>query len=59
MLIFAEKFSLINSLTENDLSNYPALRLSDAWEAKIYPDHGWGKEDKQQMICSYKFVLQK
>jgi len=42
LLTVAEKFSTIDALTENSFSGYPTERLAKAWEAKIYPDHGWG-----------------
>jgi alpha-mannosidase len=38
----AEKFSAINSLLEGNFRNYDEQKFSEAWEAKIYPDHGWG-----------------
>jgi alpha-mannosidase len=38
----AEKFSVINALLDKDFEEYPVDRLTNAWEAKIYPDHGWG-----------------
>lgn len=38
----AEKFSLINALLDKNFEEYPVDRLAGAWEAKIYPDHGWG-----------------
>jgi alpha-mannosidase len=42
LLTAAEKFSTFNALVENSFSSYPANELSEAWEAAIYPDHGWG-----------------
>ncbi|GHT25202.1 hypothetical protein FACS189430_11490 [Bacteroidia bacterium] len=42
ILTAVEKFSTFNALLENSFSNYPAQKLSTAWEAAIYPDHGWG-----------------
>ncbi|WP_421811346.1 glycoside hydrolase family 38 C-terminal domain-containing protein [Flagellimonas sp.] len=38
----AEKFATINALLEGSFARYPEDRLQKAWEAKIYPDHGWG-----------------
>jgi alpha-mannosidase len=38
----AEMFSTIDSVLKGSFDNYPAQKLSDAWEASIYPDHGWG-----------------
>lgn len=42
LLTQAEKFATANALVSNSFRNYPAARLRQAWEAKIYPDHGWG-----------------
>lgn len=47
LLTMAEKFATIDALTENSFVNYPAKRLQTAWEAKIYPDHGWGGKNGQ------------
>jgi alpha-mannosidase len=38
----AEKFAAINSLLEGTFRNYNVAAFDEAWEAKIYPDHGWG-----------------
>jgi alpha-mannosidase len=42
LLTAAEKFATFDALTGKSFSNYPARELSEAWEAAIYPDHGWG-----------------
>ncbi len=42
LLTVAEKFATANALIDNSFVNYPEERLNRAWEAKIYPDHGWG-----------------
>lgn len=42
LLTQAEKFATANSLVQGSFANYPATRLKNAWESKIYPDHGWG-----------------
>jgi alpha-mannosidase len=42
LLPIAEKFSTINALIDGSFINYPQDQLNKAWEAKIYPDHGWG-----------------
>lgn len=42
LLTMAEKFATANALTEGSFVNYPEQQLKAAWEAKIYPDHGWG-----------------
>ena len=42
MMTVAEKFSTIDALLQGSFRNYPEERLNNAWESKIYPDHGWG-----------------
>ncbi len=42
LLTAAEKFAAADAMIENSFSKYPAGQLEKAWEAKIYPDHGWG-----------------
>ncbi len=38
----AEKFAAVNGLLEGNFRNYDESGFDEAWEAKIYPDHGWG-----------------
>jgi alpha-mannosidase len=38
----AEKFTAINALIEGNFRNYDEAKFNETWEAKIYPDHGWG-----------------
>lgn len=38
----AEKFATANAMIDGSFKKYPELELREAWEAKIYPDHGWG-----------------
>jgi alpha-mannosidase len=47
LLPAAEAFSTVRALLEGRFDSYPAKRLSDAWEAAIYPDHGWGGKEGQ------------
>jgi len=42
LLTQLEKIASINALLEGSFNSYPEKRLQNAWEAKIYPDHGWG-----------------
>ncbi|WP_299577992.1 glycosyl hydrolase-related protein [uncultured Sunxiuqinia sp.] len=42
LLTMAEKFATANALVDGSFVNYPETELRNAWEAKIYPDHGWG-----------------
>jgi alpha-mannosidase len=47
LLPAAETFSTIRALLYGSFKAYPAERLSAAWEAAIYPDHGWGGKEGQ------------
>ncbi len=47
LLPMAEKFATIDAMTDQSFNKYPAARLQKAWEAKIYPDHGWGGKNGQ------------
>lgn len=47
LLTAAEKFATINALIDQSFIKYPQLELNRAWEAKIYPDHGWGGKQGQ------------
>ncbi len=38
----AEKFSAIDGLLEGNFRNWDERKFNEAWQAKIYPDHGWG-----------------
>ncbi len=42
LLCEAETFSTVRSLLEGSFESYPQARLTEGWEAAIYPDHGWG-----------------
>jgi len=42
LMTIAEKFSTIDAMLSGSFDAYPHDRLTRAWEAKIYPDHGWG-----------------
>ncbi len=42
LLTQAEKFATANAWIDGSFKNYPHEELTNAWEAKIYPDHGWG-----------------
>jgi alpha-mannosidase len=47
LLPAAETFSAIRALLYGSFKAYPAERLDAAWEAAIYPDHGWGGKEGQ------------
>ncbi|WP_027066791.1 glycosyl hydrolase-related protein [Maribacter sp. Hel_I_7] len=38
----AEIFGTVDALLNKNFDDYPASRLSKAFEESIYPDHGWG-----------------
>jgi alpha-mannosidase len=42
LLPAAETFSTVDALLAKSFSRYPQRDLTLAWEAQIYPDHGWG-----------------
>jgi len=42
LLPAAEIFSTVEALLSQSPQRYPRRQLTDAWEALIYPDHGWG-----------------
>ncbi len=45
LLPAAEKFSVVASLLDAEKMPYPESVFDEAWQAKIYPDHGWGGHD--------------
>jgi len=47
LLPAAEAFSTVRALLEGSFASYPANRLDTAWQAAIYPDHGWGGKEGQ------------
>jgi len=47
LLPMAEKFAAANALVKGNFNEYPYERLNNAWEAKIFPDHGWGGKNGQ------------
>lgn len=44
LLPAAEKFAAINTMVDGSYRKYPVDLFAQAWESKIYPDHGWGGE---------------
>ncbi len=42
LLPAAEKFATANAMADGSYSKYPTELFWQAWESKIYPDHGWG-----------------
>jgi alpha-mannosidase len=47
LLPAAETFSAIRALVYGSFDQYPTARLDTAWQAAIYPDHGWGGKEGQ------------
>jgi alpha-mannosidase len=47
LLPAAEMFSTFAALLAGDFSAYPAREFNEAWQAAIYPDHGWGGKEGQ------------
>ncbi|HYA49378.1 MAG TPA: hypothetical protein VEG35_06730, partial [Burkholderiales bacterium] len=47
LLPAAETFSTLRALVEGSFQDYPAARFEAAWQAAIYPDHGWGGKEGQ------------
>lgn len=45
LLPAAEKFHTAAYLLSPEKMPYPFDRFDEAWQAKIYPDHGWGGHD--------------
>ncbi|MCB9289239.1 MAG: hypothetical protein H6560_18160 [Lewinellaceae bacterium] len=45
LLPAAEKFLSVAHLMDPGKMPYPFEKFDEAWQAKIYPDHGWGGHD--------------
>ena len=45
LLTAAEKFSTVSYLLDKSKMPYPADAFDQAWQDKVYPDHGWGGHD--------------
>lgn len=54
-LVEAEKLSTF-ALINNDTEFYPYEELNNAWEKKIYPDHGWGGKNGDITDALFKEV---
>ncbi|TRX60061.1 alpha-mannosidase [Fulvivirga sp. M361] len=61
LLTQAEKFATADALVENSFRKYPEQALKEAWEAKVYPDHGWGGKggDVTDNLFLQKFIIAK
>jgi len=61
LLPAAEKIASFNALINGNFMFYPDRRLYRAWEAKIYPDHGWGGKNGEitdnTFLRKYEFAL--
>jgi alpha-mannosidase len=47
LLPAAEMFKSFAALLAGSFAGYPAKELDEAWQAAIYPDHGWGGKEGQ------------
>ncbi|MGD0782952.1 MAG: glycoside hydrolase family 38 C-terminal domain-containing protein, partial [Candidatus Aminicenantales bacterium] len=47
LLPAAEMFNSFAALLAGDFSGYPVREFNEAWQAAIYPDHGWGGKEGQ------------
>ncbi len=47
LLPAAEMFNSFAALLAGSFAGYPAKELDEAWQAAIYPDHGWGGKEGQ------------
>ncbi|APY12816.1 hypothetical protein BWZ22_10090 [Seonamhaeicola sp. S2-3] len=54
----AEIFNTIDAMINNSFENYPAERLSKAFEESIYPDHGWGGKNGHITDSIFKSKLE-
>ncbi|MGB3151125.1 MAG: glycosyl hydrolase-related protein [Maribacter sp.] len=45
LLPAAEKFLSVANILDPEKMQYPFEKFDTAWQAKIYPDHGWGGHD--------------
>lgn len=61
LLPVAEKMASYASMYRKSFDRYPKDRLDNAWEAKIYPDHGWGGNGgimtDNTFLRKYEFAL--
>ena len=47
LLPAAEKFAVVDALISGSYTKYPVELFDQAWQSKIYPDHGWGGKGGQ------------
>jgi alpha-mannosidase len=47
LLPAAEMFNTVSALLDGGFSDYPEKDMNEAWQAAIYPDHGWGGKEGQ------------
>ena len=47
LLPAAEKFAMADAMVKGSYTGYPMELFNQAWESKIYPDHGWGGKGGQ------------
>lgn len=50
----AEIFSTVDALLAKSFASYPHRELNEAWEAQLYPDHGWGGKNGDITDSTFK-----
>ena len=59
LLPAAEKFASIQALLEKNWDVYPVRLFDEAWEAAIYPDHGWGGKNGDVTDSTFEAAFRK
>ena len=50
----AETFSTVEALLAKSFNRYPQHELTAAWEAQLYPDHGWGGKNGETTDSTFR-----
>ena len=60
LLPAAEIFNTVEALVSKSFASYPQRELTAAWEAQLYPDHGWGGKNgditDSTFMAKYEFA---
>ncbi|MFH0991198.1 MAG: glycoside hydrolase family 38 C-terminal domain-containing protein [bacterium] len=54
LLPAAEIFSTVDAMLKRSFQEYPTKAITKAWEAQIYPDHGWGGKNGEITDSTFK-----
>ena len=54
LLPAAEIFNTVEALLSKSFASYPQTELTEAWEAQLYPDHGWGGKNGHITDSTFK-----